>query len=218
MRVVLVATGPASPAVTRLAAALRPEVQVETAGFEVLATAPASAVYVLVAETAAALAHAAPLVAWGQRHAGLLALVDDGDAAEREALLAAGFDDVVTPPYTPRELLVRVRAVHRRVQRGAARAGRKRFGAFTLDLANHALWVDGVVLALSPIELAVMRALVDAAGRPLSRGELLDVAWGEGELAITERAVDNVILRLRRKLPRPETLETVRGVGFRLTD
>jgi len=218
MRVVLVATGPASPAVIRLAAALRPEVTVATAGIDVLATPPASAVYVLVADAAGALAHAAPLVAWGQRHAGLVALVDDGDAAEREALLAAGFDDVVTPPYTTRELLVRVRAVHRRVQRGAVRAGRVRFGAFTLDLTNHALWVDGVVLALSPIELAVMRALVDAAGRPLSRGELLDVAWGEGELAITERAVDNVILRLRRKLPRPETLETVRGVGFRLTD
>jgi DNA-binding response OmpR family regulator len=179
---------------------------------------PASAVYVLVADAAGALAHAAPLVAWGQRHAGLVAIVADGDGPEREALLAAGFDDVVTPPYTTRELLVRMRAVHRRVQRGTARGNRRRYGAFMIDVANHALSVDGVVLALSPIELAVMRALVDAAGRPLSRGELLEAAWGDGELAITERAVDNVILRLRRKLPRPGTLETVRGVGFRLTD
>ena len=93
-----------------------------------------------------------------------------------------------------------------------------RFGPFTLDLDNHALWTEGMVIALSPIELAVMRALVAAAGRPLSRIELLDVAWGEGELDTSERAVDNVILRLRRKLPRPETLETVRGVGFRLAE
>src|SRR5262245_18639293 len=194
MRVVLIATGPASPAVMRLAAALRPEVTVATAGMDVLATEPMGAVYVLVADAAAALAHAASLVAWGQRHAGLVALVDDGDAAEREALLGAGFDDVVTPPYTTRELLVRVRAVHRRVQRGAPRANRARFGAFTLDLANHALWIDGVVLALSPIELAVMRALVDAAGRPLSRGELLDVAWGAGELLVRESGVDYVLV------------------------
>jgi DNA-binding response OmpR family regulator len=46
---------------------------------------------------------------------------------------------------------------------------------------------------------------------------LLDAAWGAGELEISERAVDNVILRLRRKLPRPDMLETVRSIGFRLT-
>jgi len=62
----------------------------------------------------------------------------------------------------------------------------------------------------------VMRELMKARGRPLSRAELLDAAWGEGELDVSERAVDNVILRLRRKLPNPDAIETVRGVGFRL--
>jgi DNA-binding response OmpR family regulator len=61
-----------------------------------------------------------------------------------------------------------------------------------------------------------MAELIKARGRPLSRAELLDVAWGGGELEVSERAVDNVILRLRRKLPRADALETVRGVGFRL--
>ena len=56
-----------------------------------------------------------------------------------------------------------------------------------------------------------------ARGRPLSRVELLDQAWGAEDLEVSERAVDNVILRLRRKLPRPDALETVRGVGFRLS-
>jgi DNA-binding response OmpR family regulator len=211
MRVVVVG----SP---ELAAALRPELgQVTAAGVAVFDAQPAPALHVLRADARAARANAERVVAWGQRH-GLIAIVDDGDAAEREALLAAGFDDVVTPPYTLRELVVRIRALHRRVQRGTVGAGRRRFGAFTLDLDNHALWTEGIVIALSPIELAVMRALVEAAGRPLSRVELLDVAWDESELDTSERAVDNVILRLRRKLPRPEALETVRGVGFRLSD
>ena len=76
--------------------------------------------------------------------------------------------------------------------------------------------MDAEAVHLTSIELAVMRELVKARGRPLSRVDLLDVAWGGGDHETTERAVDNVILRLRRKLPRPEALETVRGVGFRL--
>lgn len=78
------------------------------------------------------------------------------------------------------------------------------------------LWAFGVAVSLTPIELAVVRELVLARGRPRSRAELLDAAWGASELEISERAVDNVILRLRRKLPDPDALETVRGVGFRL--
>ena len=74
-----------------------------------------------------------------------------------------------------------------------------------------------LTIAANEAELAVMRELIKAAGKPLSRAALLDAAWGAGELEISERAVDNVILRLRRKLPRPEALETVRSIGFRLT-
>jgi DNA-binding response OmpR family regulator len=62
----------------------------------------------------------------------------------------------------------------------------------------------------------VVRALIDARGKPLSRPELLDAAWGDGDLDVSERAVDNVILRLRRKLPRPDVIETVRSIGFRV--
>jgi len=99
--------------------------------------------------------------------------------------------------------------------KGAAN-GRMRYGEMTLDLHGRALWIDGKTITLTSIELAVVRELMKARGRPLSRGELLDAAWGEGELEISERAVDNVILRLRRKLPRPDVIETVRSVGFRL--
>jgi len=81
---------------------------------------------------------------------------------------------------------------------------------------GRALWLRGKTISLTSIELAVLRELIKARGRSLSRIELLDQAWGEADLEVSERAVDNVILRLRRKLPEPDVIETVRSVGFRL--
>ena len=121
-----------------------------------------------------------------------------------------------TTPVSTRELAARVRAVHRRVHWKGVANGRLRFGELTLDLYGRALWFRGKTIALTSIELAVLRELIKARGRPLSRIELLDLAWGEEDLEVSERAVDNVILRLRRKLPDPDVIETVRSVGFRL--
>ena len=123
---------------------------------------------------------------------------------------------MVAAPLSARELAGRVRAVHRRVRRTASH-GRLRFGPLTLDNDGHAVWIEGNVVALTSIELAVLRELMKARGRPLARGELLDLAWGGGELEVSERAVDNVIMRLRRKLPQPDLIDTVRGVGFRIS-
>ena len=119
-------------------------------------------------------------------------------------------------PVSPREIAARVRAVHRRVHWKGVANGRLRFGELTLDLYGRALWFRGKTISLTSIELAVLRELIKARGRPLSRIELLDRAWGEEDLEVSERAVDNVILRLRRKLPEPDVIETVRSVGFRL--
>jgi len=198
----------------------RDSIDVVHAGSEVLEREPTRAVYVVSIESALVSLVADKIVAWAQGggRPGVIGLVVDGTVREREALLAAGFDDAIVAPVSGRELSARVRAVHRRVHWKGAAHGRLRYGAYTLDAYGHALWVDGRVIALTSIELAVVRALVLARGKPLSRVELLDTAWGDGEseLETSERAVDNVILRLRRKLPRPEMIETVRGVGFRL--
>jgi DNA-binding response OmpR family regulator len=145
----------------------------------------------------------------------LLTTSEQRDLVERA--LDAGFDDAVGGPASARELAARIRAVHRRVHwTGRAQAGRLRHGAVTLDTDGHELWVDGVSVSLTSTELAVIRTLMRAHGRALTRPELLDAAWGAGNFEISERAVDNVILRLRRKLPRPGIIQTVRGVGFRL--
>jgi DNA-binding response OmpR family regulator len=156
----------------------------------------------------------AAIVGWAGDRVGLIAY---GSPAEVEHALAAGFDDAVVAGVSVRELVARVRAVHRRVRQGDT-SHRLRFGPVAIDGDAHTMWVDGVAYTLTTLELAVMRALVRARGRILTRGDLLDAAWGDADLDVSERAVDNVILRLRRKLARPAVIETVRGVGFRIAD
>jgi DNA-binding response OmpR family regulator len=160
-------------------------------------------------------------VLWAERRdprPGLLLVTNGDDRAVVERALAAGFDDAITGPPSAREVAARIRAVYRRVHwPGRSRAGRIRCGAITLDTDGHELWIDGQSVSLTSTELSVIRTLMRAHGRAMTRGELLDAAWGAGNFEISERAVDNVILRLRRKLPRPEVIQTVRGVGFRMS-
>lgn len=173
-------------------------------------------VYVFCCDAALGVVLAPKIVEWGAGRAGLIGVLADGGSDERESLLEAGFDDVVAGQLSVRELSARIRSVHRRINAGRMRNGRLRHGSFTLDLLHRALWTQGRTISLTSTELEVMRALMMAAGRPLSRIALLDAVWGGAELEVSERAVDNVILRLRRKLPQPEAIETIRGVGFRL--
>jgi DNA-binding response OmpR family regulator len=196
----------------------REALRVELTTADVLREPARPIVHLFLLDASFAIAFADPIVTWAaaaQQTPGLIGVVEGGGGHEREALLAAGFDDAISGRPSPRELVARVRAVQRRLH-AQAPSNRLRYGAFTLDVREHVLWMDSISIALTPIELAVMRVLMKARGRPLSRVELLDLAWGGRDFDTTERAVDNVILRLRRKLPRPDALETVRGVGFRL--
>ena len=209
-----------TPAAQALAQELRREpLEVAVVSADILRVAPATRVYVFDLDGGHAAVLAEPIARWAsaaETVPGLIGVLGNAGSREREVLLEAGFDDVVAGPIGSRELSARVRAVHRRMFM-RSRTGRIRFASVTLDLDNHMLWADGKTISLTSIELAVMRELIKAAGRPLSRAQLLDAAWGAADLEVSERAVDNVILRLRRKLPRPESLETVRSIGFRLT-
>jgi DNA-binding response OmpR family regulator len=160
------------------------------------------------------------IVAWADAsrpRIGLIAWAGCGVRDDIEAALQAGFDDVVPGGSSSRELAARVRAVHRRVHwRGAGRAGRVRFAGLTLDTDSHTLWIGDRMIALTFTEMSVVRALMRSGGRTLTRAELLDQAWGSANFEIGERAVDNVVLRLRRKLGTADRIRTVRGVGFRI--
>src|SRR5262245_61048680 len=119
-------------------------IRVETTGPEVMRAPPRPIVYLFLLDAAVTYTVADPIAVWaraGKPAPGLIGVVEDGGGDEREALLAAGFDDAVSGRPSARELVARVRAVQRRL-RGPTSAHRLRFGPFTLDVREHVLWVD----------------------------------------------------------------------------
>jgi len=158
------------------------------------------------------------VVSWcerGSEPVGVIAYVPAGGSEDAERALAAGFDDVIAGRNSPRELSARVRAVARRSRRVSNRGGEHlRVGRITLDLGRHELLIGRVSAALTPLELLLMRALMEAGGRPLSREQLLGAVWGSDDVG--PRAVDNLVWRLRRKLGGVRLFGVVRAVGFRL--
>jgi two-component system OmpR family response regulator len=129
----------------------------------------------------------------------------------------------VTKPFSPRELVARVKALLRRAtaampDREPAEAPLRR-GDLLLDAGRHrCLWRQTEVV-LTVMEFALLRSLMGAAGRVYTRDELVDRAWGHG-YAITDRTVDSHVRRLRRKFAQigADPIETVYGVGYRLRE
>jgi DNA-binding response OmpR family regulator len=167
-------------------------------------------------------ARLAEIVRWRARASSptaLLGCCPGGHTEDSERALAAGFDDFVAGRLSVRELAGRTRALTRRLALATTLPEhRLHYGKVTVDRAQHQLWIGGTRVSVTPTELSVMVALVAARGRALTRAEILDKAWGDENFAAGERAVDNVILRLRRKIDDPDLIVTVRGVGFRLAE
>lgn len=139
------------------------------------------------------------------------------DEADRVKGLELGADDYVTKPFSPRELVLRVGAVLRRVQSPAvAGSGRVlRGGAVTVDLNAMRASLDGEPLDLTPTEYRLLVTLLERRGRVQSRQQLLETAW-EIHARIETRTVDMHIQRLRMKLGSAGSyIETVRGFGYR---
>jgi DNA-binding response OmpR family regulator len=137
--------------------------------------------------------------------------------AEKVLGLDVGADDYVTKPFSPRELRARIRAM---LRRASPDTGDEiyRFGACELDLARFELRRDGRKLETTTTELKLLAAFVRQRGRVLTRDRLLDEVWGSG-ISVTDRAVDNHIVSLRKKIEdepsEPRYLISVRGLGYR---
>ena len=147
----------------------------------------------------------------------IVMLTAKGEEVDRVLGLEIGADDYVVKPFSPKELLARVRAVLRRI-RPAPDATALRLGGLVVDLGTHTASVGGLTLALTPKEFDLLRALVEARGRVLSREYLLDRVWGYSRASeIESRTVDVHVRRLRVKLgSEGRRILTVKIVGYRL--
>jgi len=137
--------------------------------------------------------------------------------------LELGADDYLTKPFSMRELQARVGAILRRAERirqiSATDSGSEvmTFPGMTIDVAAHAVVVDGQDLALTATEFSLLRLLAANPGRVFSREFLLEEVWG-GDAVVFDRTVDSHIQRLRKKLGGAgELIETVWGVGYRFS-
>jgi len=156
-----------------------------------------------------------------QSNVPILMLSARGEEIDRVVGLEMGADDYLAKPFSPRELLARLRALLRRsqVQGGAAAepVPGVAFGPYRLDVASHRLTREGVEVKLSTAEFALLRILVEHPLRVMSRDTLIDMLKGY-ERDPYDRSVDTRVTRLRRKIEanpaEPVYIRTVRGEGY----
>ncbi|UCH59243.1 MAG: response regulator transcription factor [Anaerolineales bacterium] len=133
--------------------------------------------------------------------------------------LSVGADDYVTKPFSPRELVARIKAALRRLQSGSGQGSGSTlaFQQVRIDIERHQAWVNEEEIELTAMEFDLLRALAENHGRVLSREQLLEKVWGHeyfGEI----RVVDVHIGHIRQKLGDENLIATVRGVGYRFQD
>ncbi|WP_435199520.1 response regulator [Qipengyuania sp. 902] len=154
----------------------------------------------------------------------VILLTARGEATDRIVGLEIGADDYVTKPFEPRELVARIRSVLRRSERAPIMQDEQlvyRFDGWTLDpLKRKLVDPDGATVPISTAEFRMLRAFCDHPCQVLDRDRLLDMVQGR-EAQLFDRAVDNQVSRLRRKIEadsrNPQLIQTVRGGGYRLS-
>jgi two-component system alkaline phosphatase synthesis response regulator PhoP len=147
----------------------------------------------------------------------VILLTARSDEADKVVGLSMGADDYMTKPFSPRELVARVKAGLRRLQPGALPAGPVvlSFRRLRIDPGRRQTWVDERPVELTAVEFDLLWALAEHNGRVLSREQLLERVWGY-DFYGDERVVDVHIGHIRHKLGESGLIATVRGVGYRL--
>ncbi len=151
----------------------------------------------------------------------IVVLTARGDETDRVTGLELGADDYVVKPFSPKELVARVRAVLRRVESAARPVERLVTGDLEIDLVRRRVTVGGRLIQLTPTEFELLATLAREPGRVFTRGQLLDAVHGFS-LESYERAIDGHVKNLRRKLEpdlgAPRYVRTVHGVGYALAE
>ncbi len=152
----------------------------------------------------------------------ILMLSARGSTADRIAGLTEGADDYLPKPFSPAELVLRVKRILDRSGLPVTRAPAVpvlEHGDLVLDRGRHEATVAGSPVVLTALEFRLLAALVEADGRVLTRDQLMDAVYADGEAYVLDRTIDALVKRLREKLhddaERPRYVATVRGVGYR---
>ncbi len=145
----------------------------------------------------------------------IIMLTARGEEGDRVKGLDSGADDYVVKPFSPKELIARIKAVLRR--NGQLSDKKLKAGKIKLDVAEHRVFIDGNEIQIGPTEFKLLTFLLQNVERVFSRSQLLDSVWGH-QVVVEERTVDVHILRLRKVLKGAENqIQTVRGAGYRLS-
>ena len=150
----------------------------------------------------------------------VIMLTAKGEEVDKIVGFELGAEDYITKPFSPREMVLRVKAVLKRATEAHSIEADKvvELPDLSIDYSRHRVEVNGREVALSSTEFKLLIGLVDAKGRVLSRDVILDRAWGR-DCFVTPRTVDTHVRRLREKLKEAgRYIDTVRGVGYRFKE
>ncbi len=150
------------------------------------------------------------------RDIGVLMLTAKNEEPDRVRGLTLGADDYLTKPFSPAELVLRVKAIVRRLSAGPPADDILELDGISINRSAHSVAVDGALIDLTPTEYKLLLLLVERRGRVQGRANLLQAVW-EAAPDIQTRTVDMHVQRLRTKLGRAgDIIETVRGFGYRI--
>lgn len=160
----------------------------------------------------------------GQQHTAsipIIMLTAKNEEVDKIVGLELGADDYMTKPFSPRELVARVKAVLRRSHKESVHDGELAVGKLRLNFASYAAYLDNEKLELTPKEYELLKLFITNVGKAYTREQLLEKVWGYEYFGDT-RTVDVHVRHLRAKLATQpevaEAIETVRGVGYRFSE